>query len=106
MANTYKQVKVTLDIDDHVKLQNYCREQGVSMAAFFRSSVSLTIDDIRHPIIKKEHKTTDPKLLYQLNRIGINLNQITRYTNENRAIDFKVLSQLLSIEKRLKKLLK
>lgn len=106
MPNKYKQVKVTLGINDHVNLQNYCREQGITMASFFRDLVFLKIDDIRKPRSKKEFKVADPKLLYELNRIGVNLNQIAIHSNQNKAIDLQVLTHLVRIEKKLKKLLK
>jgi hypothetical protein len=106
MENKYKQVKVTLDINDHVKLQNHCREQGVSMASFFRDLVSFKIDDIRKPRVKKEFKVADPKLLYELNRIGVNLNQIAEHSNQHKMLDLQVLTHLVMIEKKLKKLLK
>ena len=106
MGNKYKQVKVNLKIDDHTKLQEDCRNNGITMASFFRDLVQYKIEDIRKPRAKRETKIADPKLLYHLNKIGNNLNQISKNTHQKREIDFKVLSQLVEIEKKLKKLLR
>ena len=106
MTSKYKQVKVSLKIDDHIKLQEHCRENGVTMASFFRDLVNYEIEDIRKPRSKRETKIADPKLLYHLNKIGNNLNQIAKNLHQKRELDFKVLFQLVEIEKRIKKLLK
>lgn len=44
----------------------------------------------------------DPKLLYELNRIGVNLNQIARQLNTSKQVDnLEILSALVDIERRL-----
>lgn len=45
------------------------------------------------------------KLLYEVNKIGVNINQIARYCNKYREVDVYVLEKLLEIERNLKKLL-
>ena len=102
----YKQVKINLEVDDHDKLQKYCIDEGITMASFFRNLAEYKIENIREPRNTREHKTTDPNLLYQLNKMGINLNQIAKYSNQNQEVALKVLMQLASIEKLLKELLK
>lgn len=102
----YKQVKINLEVDDHDKLQKYCSNENITMASFFRNLAEYKIENIREPRNTREHKTTDPNLLYQLNKMGINLNQIAKYANQNQEVDLKVLMQLASIEKLLKEFLK
>lgn len=52
---------------------------------------------------KQQPKPTDPALLFELNRIGVNLNQIARECNrQNPGIDLvSVLATLRDIEKNL-----
>ena len=50
--------------------------------------------------------TADPKLLYELNRIGVNLNQIARQLHRSSRLEsMAVLSALVVIEQKLKELL-
>ena len=44
-------------------------------------------------------------LIKEVNRIGVNLNQISRYANENKTIDQSVLTQINNIYARLNILL-
>ena len=55
---------------------------------------------------KRQPKVIDPALLFELNRIGVNLNQIARQCNSQKpSIDLvSVLATLREIEKNLKKL--
>lgn len=48
-------------------------------------------------------KAADPQLLYELNRIGVNLNQIARYCNSHQAnIDLiSIAAALRNIEKQI-----
>lgn len=55
---------------------------------------------------KRQPKAVAPELLFELNRIGVNLNQIARQCNSQRpSIDLaSVLAELRAIEKNLKAL--
>ena len=52
---------------------------------------------------QRKIKTVDPKLLFELNRIGVNLNQIAHQCNSQKPnIDLiSVLAELRTIEKKL-----
>ncbi|UKH38137.1 plasmid mobilization relaxosome protein MobC [Actinobacillus pleuropneumoniae] len=52
---------------------------------------------------KKQSKSVDPALLFELNRIGVNLNQIARQCNSQKpSIDLvSVLASLRNLEKNL-----
>ena len=102
LSKKYKQVKVNLDVDDHAQLKLYCDANNITLAEFFRASANYKINDAREPQQKRVHKTTDPKLLYHLNKIGNNLNQIAKHANEGNALDYQVLAELAHIEKTLK----
>ena len=45
------------------------------------------------------------EMVYQVNKIGINLNQIAYYINTKKCVDMQVLQRLVNIEKTLKELL-
>jgi hypothetical protein len=43
-------------------------------------------------------------LIYEVSKIGNNLNQIAKYVNTQKALDFRVLEKLVSIEKKLEEI--
>ena len=45
-------------------------------------------------------------LIYEVSKIGNNLNQISKYVNTEKALDFQVLEKLIEIEKHLESLRK
>jgi hypothetical protein len=45
-------------------------------------------------------------LIYEIAKIGNNLNQIAKYVNTEKALDFRVLEKLIEIEKHLENLRK
>ena len=105
MSKKYKQVKVNLDEEVHHKLKEFCDARNITMAEYFRNQINTKIDDARDPQQKRVHKTTDPKLLYHLNKIGNNLNQIARHLNEGNSLEIQVLAELTNIEQSLKEFL-
>ena len=102
MSKKYKQVKVNLDEEVHQKLKEFCDARNITMAEYFRNQINTKIDDAREPQQKRVHKTTDPKLLYHLSKIGGNLNQIATHLNEGNTLDVQILAELITIEKSLK----
>jgi len=102
LSKIYKQVKVNLAIDDHAQLKLYCEINNITLAEFFRASANYKINDARQAQKKRVYKVADPQLLYHLNKIGNNLNQIAKHANECNALDYQVLGELAYIEKLLK----
>ncbi|HIP48243.1 MAG TPA: plasmid mobilization relaxosome protein MobC [Lutibacter sp.] len=45
-------------------------------------------------------------LIYEVSKIGNNLNQISKYVNTEKSLDFQVLEKLIEIEKHLESLRK
>jgi len=43
-------------------------------------------------------------LIYEVSKIGNNLNQIAKYVNSQKALDFQVLEKLIEIEKHLERI--
>jgi hypothetical protein len=67
---------------------------------------NLTFSDFaRAKILGKQIKSKlSQDLIYQVNKIGNNLNQISKYANQNKSIDIQILQELVKIEKHLDKL--
>jgi len=80
----YKQIKVNVTKEVYSKLVQIAKEHNITLAELFRLSVHTKIENA--PLPKKEkskiiYKKTDPNLLYEVNKIGINLNQIAKHLN-------------------------
>jgi hypothetical protein len=87
-----KQVKVYFSEDDFLQLKLEATERKISMAELVRQKMKTEIPNA--PVPKREKKvyrTTDPKLLYELNKIGINLNQITKKLNSKNELESKAI---------------
>lgn len=92
-----KEIKIRLTENEHKVLMD--KKTKARLAEWIRDTV-LFIEP------QRKIKTTDPKLLFELNRIGVNLNQIARQCNSQKpSIDLlSVLAELRNIEKALKEL--
>lgn len=102
-----KQIKVYFSPDDYDIIKSKAAAENVSMAELIRREVGLEIENAPAP--KSTHReaaaTADPALLYELKKIGNNLNQIAKKVNAENAIDRATLAVLVSIEKEMKLLL-
>ena len=101
----YKQVKVNFTPEHFEKLEQFSSKKGVSKAEYIRQRLNIEYEDMPQPKGKAQTKEADPKLIYELSRIGANLNQIARYANTNKALDREILSALVRIEDVLKTVL-
>jgi hypothetical protein len=101
----YKQVKVNLNDDDYKKVSDYCDEFGISFSEFFRQKIDAKIDSPRVRNRRVKYRKIDPTLLYEINSIGVNLNQIAKYANSDNELDNDLLIKLINIEKKLQRLL-
>jgi hypothetical protein len=100
----YKQIKVNLDESDYRYHKQKSEEFGISMSEYIRRHLDAQIDDVRTP--KKSYKkyvAVDPNLLYEINKIGNNLNQIARRINRGESLDLFIL--LTNIEQKLNELI-
>ena len=80
----YKQIKINVTEDVYVKLVQIAKNQNITLAELFRLSVHIKIENAPKPKKEKSkiiYKHTDPDLLYEVNKIGVNLNQIARHLN-------------------------
>lgn len=93
---------ITLRVSDDEKerLRQRASEKGLTLSDYVRTLLKLKSKS------KRKKATCDLKVVaYELNKIGVNINQIARYVNINREIDLKVLNELSKVEDRLKEIL-
>jgi hypothetical protein len=102
----YKQVKVNLRPEQHQELSRKAEALGITIAELLRQSVGQKIDKVREPRAKRTVKQTDPALLYELHKIGNNINQLAKHANTNKALDRTILDALSRIENELKRFVK
>ena len=91
--------------DEAKRLEAIARAKGIPVAELIRKKVlDLPVPDRISP--KKLAKRLEEfrKLLYEVNKIGVNLNQIARHCNKYREVDCEVLVQLIEIKRELKAL--
>lgn len=89
-----KEIKIRLTENEHKVLMD--KKTKTRLAEWIRDTVLFS-----EP--QRKIKASDPKLLFELNRIGVNLNQIARQCNSQKpSIDLvSVLAELRNIEKKL-----
>lgn len=89
-----KAIMIRLTDNEHQALMN--KKTKARLAEWIRDSVLTGVP-------QRQIKAADPKLLFELNRIGVNLNQIAHQCNSQKpSIDLvSVLATLRNIEKNL-----
>ena len=105
MSQKYKQIKVNFTPEAYERINKIADEKGITKAKLIRNFLGEKIADDREPKQKRVHKTSDPQLLYHLNKIGTNLNQIAKHLNEGNTLEIQALVELSSIEQSLKEFL-
>jgi len=106
LSEKMKQIKVFFSPLDYNFLKKKSADRNITMSEFIRKSVNSKIKNPPAPKQKKVYKVADPKLLFELNKIGTNLNQIAKKLNSNENIGNTVIIQkLVEIEKKLNELI-
>ncbi len=109
----YKQVKVNFYPEQHQFLSELAKKNNQTIAQFIREKLNLSLNEkevksrYSKSDEKENYKKADPKLIYQLNKIGNNLNQIARVVNTKKA-DYnsvEILKSLNEIQQMMKSLL-
>lgn len=98
----YKQIKTNLKPEEYEKIKQIAQENNLTLSSYVRKILNMEneLDN------KKDIDIEKLKLIYELNKIGNNLNQIAKRVNINKIIDFKVFEQLEKIEEELRRLRK
>lgn len=105
MKSKNRQIVVSFPNEVFEKIAIKAETLEITKAELIRQQLNFDFDKKREPRQKRVHKTTDPKLLYHLNKIGNNLNQIAKHLNEGNSFDLQVLIELSHIEQSLKEFL-
>jgi hypothetical protein len=90
-----KRVEIRVCQQEYEKLEKHALEAGyLNVAQYLRES-GLTRKQITSPSTKQKEKN---QWLYEINRIGNNVNQIARHLNQGKVPDEEMLMILLQIQ--------
>lgn len=90
-----KRVEIRVCQQEYEKLEKHALEAGyLNVAQYLRES-GLSQKQITSPSTKQKEKN---QWLYEINRIGNNVNQIARYLNQGKVPDEEMLMVLLQIQ--------
>lgn len=103
----YKQIKVNLSEESHLKMDNLAKHYDTTIASLFRELAELQqVEGATGRSGGVKNSTAVPvELLYHLAKIGTNLNQIAARCNTRKIVDRLVLSEIVDIQKELQTLL-
>lgn len=94
MPRKYKQIKVNFTPEDHSRISQLAKAENLTIAQYIRSRLDSQIKDAPSPNRAVIYKRADPKLLYQLSRIGSNINQLARKVNQNQGLERRALLKI------------
>jgi len=94
--NRTKSIKIRLTPSELDKIEQLAKENNAKNLSDF----------VRQIVLTGKFKTTKAQqnyeaLLYEINKIGNNINQIAKHCNINNSVDIKVLEELARIEEEL-----
>jgi len=90
----YTQVKVNFFPDDHDKLLQLAISENKTIAQLIRSKFSFEIENAPMPRQIAIYKHTDPKLLYEIRRIGVNINQAVKKLHQGQMLEKRILIKI------------
>jgi len=91
-------IKVRLTPSERKKVEEILQEYEIKNISEFIREIILSGS---FKIEKGECEQSQSNLLYELNKIGVNINQIAKYANIEKEIDVKVLKELQKINEQL-----
>jgi len=94
--NRTKSIKIRLTPTELNKIEQLAEESSARNLSDFIRQVVLT-GKFKVPKVSQNFEN----LLYEINKIGNNINQISKHCNINNSVDIKVLEQLTKIEEKL-----
>ena len=94
---TRKNIRKTIRFneDEYAYINKQLEEHHLSFATVARSAI------LNQEIVSK----LEIEMVYHVNKIGVNLNQIAHHVNTKKCIDMQVLQRLVNIERTLTGLL-
>ena len=104
MEQKYKQIKINVLPLEYNQIQEKAKSQNLKLSGYVRSVLNVKNDlDIKK---SKSYTPCDPELLREINKIGNNINQISKYLNIKKELDYNILESLEKIEQYIKTLIK
>ena len=82
--------------DEYEKIEEQRAKTNLDFTSFCKSAI------LKKKVKTKEEEFFNQDLIYQINKIGVNLNQIARAVNQKDKI--AILTELVEIEKQLREL--
>jgi len=95
---------IATKVDDvfYNKIKKIADDNNITISKLLKEALKkITDNDIKNIKTIKTKIETNKRIVYELNRIGQNLNQIARYANSKKIVDKLVLEELIQIEKYL-----
>lgn len=86
-----KFLKVAMDKEFYIDLQFKSNQLNLSLSEYCRQMLK------NGKVIEKSNNN-NVQIIYHLNKIGNNINQIARFTNQNKYIDIQVYNLLVEIK--------
>ena len=95
--HTRKNIRKTIRFneDEYAYINKQLEEHHLSFATVARSAI------LNQKIVSK----LEIEMVYQVHKVGVNMNQISHYVNTKKCIDMQVLQTLVNIERTLTRLL-
>lgn len=93
--NSKKDIKLNFRVDNafYEMFQGKLLESNLSQSEFIREAITSTT-------VKQRCEGLN-NLVWNINKIGINLNQISKHANENKLLDAAVLEEITQIHQQL-----
>jgi len=90
----YKQIKVNFSVEDHSKISQIAVSENKTIAELIRSRFSSEIENAPLPKQIVTYKQTDPKLLYEIKKIGNNINQAIKKLHQGQILEKRILIKI------------
>ena len=100
-------ISAKLTADEAEKIRHFASSKGMTVSEFVRSVLlGLKIPSRFSPERVAKRNEVFRSFLREINRIGVNINQIARHCNYYREVDALVLEQLMQANRELKELVR
>lgn len=88
------------------KIKQIAEAKGITVSDLIRRSVlDLPIPERMSPERLRRKNEAIRQLTYEINKLGVNLNQIAKHCNKHREVDALVLEEIIAVERKLTELL-
>lgn len=101
ISTKYKQIKIMVLPNEYEKIKKNSEMLKLKMSGYCRKMLN-----VENKLDTEKKSEIDLEMIYHINKIGNNLNQITKYVNIKKEIDSEVLLKIDDIFNNLKKLIK